>query len=108
MNLRVYWPSAYVSARPASRPRLIGLASSFPAIGKRSQSLGRLSPDAVAGARMLSAPAGIAFNHGSSPAVYSAPSRPVCRAVRCSAIARLASVPKVGISFSTSGVHGRP
>lgn len=105
-----YWPSAYVSVRPAWRPRLIGLASSFPAIGKPfPQSLGRLPPDAGhRRPRILSAPAGIAFNHGSSSAIYSAPSRLVCRAVRCSAIARLASMPKVRISFSTSGVQGRP
>jgi len=52
--------------------------------------------------------AGIAIDHGASPAIASAPSRPACLAARCSATARLASVPKVCISFSTSRVHGRP
>ena len=101
---------SYVSVSPACQPRLIGPASSFPAIRKPfPQSFGRLPPDAGRRRpRMLSAPAGIAFNHGSSSAIYSAPSRSVCRAVRYSAIARLASMPKVCISFSTSEVHGRP
>ncbi|REE22630.1 hypothetical protein B0G71_5847 [Paraburkholderia sp. BL27I4N3] len=110
MNLRVHWPTAYVSVSPAWRPRWIALGSPVPATGEPfPQSLGRLPPDAGhRRPRILFAPSGIAFNHGSSSAIYSAPSRLVCRAVRCSAIARLASMPNVWISFSTSGVHGRP
>lgn len=53
-----------------------------------------------------SSTSGITVNHRSPP--HFPRSRLACRAVRCSAIARLTSTPKVCISFSTSGVHGRP
>ncbi len=59
------WPDAYVSVWPALRPRLIGLVSSFPAIGKTVSTVPR--PTAARRRsrppRILRAPVGIAINH---------------------------------------------